>query len=70
MIAMLLLLQMVIHAYMENNRTIYKAERLIYAAVIPSLLSPVSFNSNGTMTDTSVAFFENIASQALRSNGS
>lgn len=53
------------YAYMENNRTICKAERLIYAAVIPSLLSPISFNSNGTMTDTSVAFFENIASQAL-----
>lgn len=53
------------YAYMENNRTICKAERLLYASYVPVLNSPIQFNSNGTLTDTTVAYFENIGSAAL-----
>lgn len=53
------------YAYMENNRTISKAERLLYAAYVPYLNSPISFNSNGTLKDTVVAQFETVGDQAL-----
>lgn len=53
------------YAYMENNRTICKAERLLYASYVPVLNSPIQFKSDGTLTDTTVAYFENIGSAAL-----
>lgn len=53
------------YAYMENNRTICKAERILYTSYVPVLNSPIQFNANGTLTDTTVAYFENIGSGAL-----
>ena len=53
------------YAYLENNRTIQKAERLLYISYVPVLSSPIQFNANGTLTDTTVAYFENIGSGAL-----
>jgi len=53
------------YAYMEDNRTICKCERLLYAALIPFLNSPIVFNSNGTLKDTTVAQFETVASSCL-----
>jgi hypothetical protein len=53
------------YAYMEDNRTICKAERNLYAAYMPYLSSPIVFNSNGTLSDTSVALFEAVGNTAL-----
>lgn len=53
------------YAYMENNRTICKAERLLYTSYVPVLNSPIQFNANGTLTDVTVAYFENIGNAAL-----
>lgn len=46
------------YAYIENNRTIDKAIRGIYSSLLPSLNSPLLLNSDGTLADTTVAFFE------------
>lgn len=53
------------YAYMENNRTICKAERLLYASYLPYLNSPILFNANGTLTDITIAQFEGVGNTAL-----
>lgn len=53
------------YAYLENNRVICKAERLLYAAYLPKLNSPIQFNSDGTMTDVTVAALETVGNAAL-----
>lgn len=44
--------------FIENNRTIDKAIRNIRVALLPDLNSPISLNSDGTLSDASVAHFE------------
>ncbi len=51
--------------YIYNNRTIDKAIRTIRVSTIPALSSPIVLNSNGTMTDSTVAYFESLANMAL-----
>lgn len=53
------------YAYIENNRTIDKAIRNLNAAYLPSLNSPIKFNSDGTITDIDVARLESIGNVAL-----
>ena len=53
------------YAYIENNRTIDKAIRGVYSSMLPNLNSPLVLNSNGTLTDTTVAFFIGQASVNL-----
>lgn len=53
------------YAYMENNRTISKAERLLYVAYLPKLNSSLLLNSNGTLADTTIAEFETIGNVVL-----
>lgn len=53
------------YAYIENNRTICKAERNLYSAYTPLLNSPITFNANGTITDNTIAYFENVGNAAL-----
>lgn len=53
------------YATLENNDVIIKAERNLYAAYVPKLNSPIQFNANGTMTDTTVAIFEGVGNVAL-----
>lgn len=53
------------YAYMENNRTICKAERLLYAAYLPYLNSPIQFNASGTLSDVTLALFEGLGNTAL-----
>lgn len=50
------------YAYIENNRVIDKAIRGIYATMLPLLASPLVLNADGTLQDTTVAFFESQAS--------
>lgn len=49
------------YAYIENQRTIDKAIRGIYANLQPELNSPLVLNSDGTLQDVTVAYFENKA---------
>jgi hypothetical protein len=49
------------YAYIENNRTIDKAIRGVYSSVLPALNSPLQLNSDGTLTDTTVAYFTSLA---------
>jgi len=53
------------YAYIENNRTIDKATRVLYLAYIPYLNSPISLNANGTLTDNQVASLESVGQVAL-----
>lgn len=59
-------------ATMENNRTLDKAERLVYTAVIGSLNSPLYVNTDGTLTDDTVDLFRTLCETQLdvmQSNG-
>jgi len=49
------------YAKIEGNRTIDKAIRGVYAGLLPALGSPIVLNSDGTLTDTSVAYFTSLA---------
>lgn len=53
------------YAYIENNRTIDKAIRNIYAAMIAYINSPLVLNTDGTLKDTTVAFFESLADSSM-----
>lgn len=50
------------YAYIENNRTIDKAIRGVYADLIPNLNGPLELNSDGTLSDTTLAYLESQAS--------
>lgn len=43
------------YAYIENNRTIDKAIRGIYSGLIPDLNGPLVLNSDGTLSDNTIA---------------
>lgn len=53
------------YAYIENNRTIDKATRVLYLAYLPYLNSPISLNADGTLTDNQVASLESVGQVAL-----
>lgn len=53
------------YAYIENNRTIDKAIRLLRIGYLPALASPIVLNSDGTLSDTSVAYFEGLGDQSM-----
>lgn len=53
------------YAYIENNRTIDKAIRLLRAGYLPALASPITLNSDGTLSDVSVAYFEGLGDASL-----
>ena len=45
------------YAYIENNRTIDKAIRGVYSSLLPNLNSPLVLNADGTLKDTTIAYF-------------
>ena len=49
------------YAYIENNRVIDKSIRGVYSSLIAYINSPLTLNSNGTLKDTTIAFFESQA---------
>lgn len=49
------------YAYIENNRTIDKAIRGVYSSVLPALGSPIVLNSDGTLTNETIAYFTSLA---------
>lgn len=46
------------YAYIENNRTIDKAIRGVYADLIPNLNGPLVLNANGTLADETIVTLE------------
>ena len=53
------------YAFIENNRVIGKAERLLYKAFLPFKSSPLPLNADGTMQDATVATLESTGDNAL-----
>lgn len=53
------------YAYIENNRTIDKAVRLLYSNYLPDLNSPLVVNADGTLKDTTIAYFESSGQSAI-----
>lgn len=53
------------YAFMENNRTIDKAIRGAYASLLPEVASPIQLNSNGTISDVTIAHLESVAAPNL-----
>lgn len=49
------------YAYISGNRTIDKAIRGVYSSVLPALNSPLQLNSDGTLADTTIAYFTSLA---------
>jgi hypothetical protein len=43
--------------FIYSNRTIDKATRGVRASLLPLLSSPIKLNSDGTLTDTTIAYF-------------
>ena len=57
------------YAYIENNRTIQKAERLLYAALLPEINSPLNVNpADGTLDVSTIGYFESLCDKTLREN--
>jgi hypothetical protein len=53
------------YAYIENNRTIDKAIRGAYASLLPEVAAPIQLNSNGTISDVTIAHLESVATPNL-----
>lgn len=53
------------YAYIENNRTIDKAVRGVRSFLLPSLNAPLYVNTDGTLTEDTIAAFRNDALRAL-----
>ena len=53
------------YAYIENNRTIDKAIRVVRAALMPNLNSPLDLNSDGTLTDVTIASWKGLSNFVL-----
>lgn len=53
------------YTYIENVRTIDKAIRMQRAALLPRLMSNLRLNSDGTMTDGTIADLESLGNQAI-----
>lgn len=49
------------YAYITDNRTIQKATRGVYTSLVPALNSPITLNSDGTLADTTIAYFQSLA---------
>jgi hypothetical protein len=53
------------YAYASNVRTIQKAQRGVYAGMIPALNSPITLNADGTLTDVSIEYLQTLAEKNL-----
>jgi len=52
-------------ATMENNRTLDKAERLVYTSILGYLASPLYVNTNGTLTADTIDLFRTVCETQL-----
>jgi Protein of unknown function (DUF2586) len=52
-------------AWIENNRTMQKARRVIRAALLPDLNSPLTISDDGTLAPDTIKYFENKTKRPL-----
>lgn len=48
------------YAYGNDSRTIQKAQRGLYVNLLPALSGPLQLNSDGTLSDTTIAYLETL----------
>ena len=53
------------YAYIENGRTMDKAIRSLRTFLLPQLASPVLVNSDGTLTEDTISYYETLCARAL-----
>lgn len=53
------------YAYIENNRTINKAIRGLRSFLLPQLASPIVLNSDGTIKEDVISYYETLCARAL-----
>lgn len=53
------------YAYIENGRTIDKSIRSMRFYLLPALGAPIYFNVDGTITESSIGYFESLAQTGL-----
>lgn len=53
------------YAYIDDNRVIDKAIRGIRTNLLPQLNAPLTLNSDGTLTDVTIAYFEGLCTIGL-----
>lgn len=53
------------YAYIENNRTIHKAIRGLRTFLLPQLASPIVLNSDGTIKEDVISYYETLCARAL-----
>lgn len=52
-------------ARIRNVRTLHKAKRVLYTALIPELQRPLQVAADGTLSPDTIKYFENLASRPL-----
>ncbi len=52
-------------AWIENNRTMQKARRVIRASLLPDLNSPLTISDDGTLSPDTIKYFENKTKRPL-----
>ena len=53
------------YAFIENNRTIDKAIRGVYVSLLPEIASPIQLNTDGTMSDVTIAHLTSVCAPNL-----
>jgi len=53
------------YSTIENNRVYQKITRVVRAALLPSLASPLKVNANGTLTAGTIGYFETLCQNPL-----
>lgn len=53
------------YTYVYNNRVIDKAIRSLRAFLLPSLASPLTVNADGTLSETTIGYFNSLCDRAL-----
>lgn len=56
------------YAFIENNRTVQKAIRLIQAALLPQLNSPLYVDADGKISPSTVGYFKSLAEAPINTN--
>jgi hypothetical protein len=53
------------YAVIENNRVYQKITRGVRASMLPALSSPIKVNTDGTLTEATIGYFESLANAPL-----
>ena len=56
------------YAFIENSRVVDKVERLLRAVYTPYLNTRVLFNTDGTLADSTIGFFQDIGQDSMDTN--